>query len=84
MLATGIMNPDVEEKAKATESSDYPEADFNLDLINSKGEKVSMEQFKGKVIFINIWATWCPPLALPKCRESISSIMTLKMKMSSF
>ena len=61
VLATGIMNPDVEEKAKATESPDYPEADFNLELIDSKGERVSMEQFKGKVIFINIWATWCPP-----------------------
>lgn len=57
VLATGIMNPDVREAA----SQEFPKADFNLNLIDANGEKVSMEQFKGKVIFINIWATWCPP-----------------------
>lgn len=61
VLVTGIMNPDVEEKANAVHQEDYPKVDFNLNLIDSKGEKVSMEQFRGKVIFINIWATWCPP-----------------------
>ena len=32
-----------------------------MNLLNSKGEEVSMEHFRGKVIFINLWATWCPP-----------------------
>jgi len=57
VLATGVMNPHVAEDT----SAEYPKADFNLNLINSKGEKVSMDQFKGKVIFLNVWATWCPP-----------------------
>ena len=61
VLATGIMNPEVKEKEEATTETANPKADFNLKLINSKGEKVSMEQFRGKVIFINLWATWCPP-----------------------
>ena len=25
------------------------------------GESVSLNNFKGKVIFLNFWATWCPP-----------------------
>lgn len=61
MLATGIMNPDVNEKANTVDTEAYPKADFDLHLIDSKGGKVSMEKFKGKVIFINVWATWCPP-----------------------
>ncbi len=66
LLATGIMNPDLEQKAElataevATMDSN-PNADFSMNLINSKGEKVSMEEFRGKVIFMNVWATWCPP-----------------------
>src|SRR5690606_10019506 len=41
--------------------STYPQADLSMNLINSKGERVAMEELRGKVIFMNIWATWCPP-----------------------
>ena len=61
VLETGIMNPNLEEKAASEGATTNPKADFSLRLVNSKGEKVNMEQFRGKVIFINIWATWCPP-----------------------
>lgn len=61
VLETGILNPDLEEKATMMQASANPKADFSLNLINAKGERVSMEQFRGKVIFLNLWATWCPP-----------------------
>ncbi|MGO3183545.1 MAG: TlpA family protein disulfide reductase [Aequorivita sp.] len=63
LLATGAMNPDVEQKDEAPKTVSAPatKADFNMKLVNSKGETVSMEQFRGKTIFINFWATWCPP-----------------------
>jgi len=61
ILATGLMNPDIERKEDLALSSEKPEADFSMNLINSKGEKVAMEELRGKVIFMNIWATWCPP-----------------------
>lgn len=61
VLATGVLKPEVKEKANAVHIQDCPEADFSMNLINAKGERVSMQQFKGKVVFINIWATWCPP-----------------------
>ena len=60
ILATGLMNPDLEKKEDLT-FSDPSSADFNLKLIDSKGKSVAMENFKGKVIFMNVWATWCPP-----------------------
>ena len=61
ILATGLMNPDLEEKEDLAINDANPTADFNVNLINSKGEKVAMQDLKGKVIFMNVWATWCPP-----------------------
>lgn len=63
LLATGAMNPNMErmEEASIANESLATKADFNLNLVNSKGERVTMEQYRGKVIFINFWATWCPP-----------------------
>ena len=31
---------------------------FNLETID--GEKVSLSDYRGKVVFVNFWATWCP------------------------
>lgn len=53
VLATGIMQPEIEENA--------PKADYNLSLQALDGEYVSLADYKGKTIFINFWATWCPP-----------------------
>lgn len=33
--------------------------DFTLEDL--KGSAVSLRDFEGKVIFLNFWATWCPP-----------------------
>ncbi|MCC8361311.1 TlpA family protein disulfide reductase [Salinimicrobium sediminilitoris] len=61
ILATGIMDPKIEEKADIAAVTPAKGAVLDLNLVNSKGEKVNMEQFRGKVIFLNFWATWCPP-----------------------
>ena len=70
LLATGLMNPDVAEIAQArnnenteaiTEKLSLTEGDYNLKLTDRDGNIHSLEEFKGKVIFLNFWATWCPP-----------------------
>lgn len=61
ILATGLMKPDIERKTEIASTAPSKAAVLDLSLVNSKGEKVNMKQFKGKVIFLNFWATWCPP-----------------------
>ena len=42
---------------------------------NEEGKTVSLNALKGKVVFINFWATWCPP-----CIHEMPSIDELKKK----
>lgn len=67
LLETGLMNPDIEEIAQVqnneneTNLSNSKKADLNLKLMDSEGNISSLKDLKGKVIFMNFWATWCPP-----------------------
>lgn len=45
---------------------------FNFCLKDLKGRKVELKDFKGKVIFLNFWATWCGP-----CKEEMPSMEAL-------
>ncbi len=36
-------------------------ADYNWSLEDLQGQPVNFSQFKGKTVFLNVWATWCPP-----------------------
>ena len=35
--------------------------DYNFKLEDSSGNNVNLNEYKGEVIFINFWASWCPP-----------------------
>ena len=40
-------------------SADSAAPDFTL--TNQHGEQVSLSDYRGKVVVLNFWATWCPP-----------------------
>lgn len=48
---------------------------FEFSLINLKGETVSLKDFAGKVVIVDIWGTWCPP-----CRMEIPHFVALHEK----
>ena len=48
--------------------------DFGLS--NLVGDYVKLSDYRGKVVFLNFWATWCPP-----CREEMPSMEALYRKL---
>src|SRR5690554_5114015 len=68
ILKTGLMNPDVEQTAQLADADQNAgametkeKADLGMRLIDVNGDALSLEDFEGKAIFLNVWATWCPP-----------------------
>ncbi len=45
-------------------------SDFSL--LDTKGNLVKLSDYKGKIVFLDFWASWCPP-----CRNSIPAIKDL-------
>jgi thiol-disulfide isomerase/thioredoxin len=45
---------------------------YNFTIKDLSGKRFSFEQYKGKVVFINLWATWCGP-----CRAEMAGIQKL-------
>ncbi|MAO66546.1 MAG: thioredoxin [Balneola sp.] len=56
LLYTGIMQPDTDESVMHG-----AQADYNMPLLTIDGDRTSLSEFEGKTIFMNLWATWCPP-----------------------
>lgn len=47
--------------------------DFNLKDLG--GKEVTLGQYRGKVVLLDFWATWCPP-----CRAAIPELIDLQHK----
>lgn len=48
---------------------------FRLPLLDSK-KKVSLKQYRGKVVYVDFWASWCGP-----CRQSLPLLTKLRTEM---
>ena len=56
LLYTGVLQPDTDESIMHGRRADY-----NMPLLTVEGEQIYLSEFEGKTIFMNLWATWCPP-----------------------
>jgi len=64
------ISPETAEQSRTTVAAGSRAADFKLETLD--GTTVSLESLRGKVVFLNVWATWCGP-----CREEMPSMQTL-------
>lgn len=64
LLDGTIKNSDEEEKEKISP--------IYFTLYDQFGNKHTFSEYKGKTIFVNFWATWCPP-----CRKEMPHIQEL-------
>ncbi len=69
VMKTGLLDADGE--ANGAESFDY-----NFTVKDLGGNKFPFEKYKGKVVFLNLWATWCGP-----CRAEMAGIQKLYSSM---
>src|SRR5262249_1841439 len=46
-------------------------------LVSSEGKQVPFESFRGKVVLLNLWATWCGP-----CVMEMPGILQLQQELS--
>jgi thiol-disulfide isomerase/thioredoxin len=70
LLSTGLIKPKITLVNKENLDFDYSGRFLNVD-----GQVVNLGDYKGKTIFINLWATWCPP-----CRAEMPHISELYKK----
>lgn len=80
LMQLGFFNPDLAEipSTKNTDGSkneNAKTAPYIMNMLDQKGNKVSVQDLKGKVVFINFWATWCGP-----CIAEMPSIQKLHDK----
>jgi cytochrome c biogenesis protein CcmG, thiol:disulfide interchange protein DsbE len=46
-------------------------------IVQDTDRKVELRDFRGKIVVLNFWATWCPP-----CVEEMPSLVQLEQRMS--
>lgn len=72
LLKIGLFQPDIDKNVSREQN------DFNYSSVRFKdgtGKVVALSDYKGKVVFINFWATWCSI-----CKGEMPSIENLYLK----
>jgi len=68
---TAKTNPQDSSQNKISVAIDVSKGEeaMNFTLTDLEGNKVSLKDFRGKNVYLNFWATWCPP-----CRSEMPEI----------
>ncbi len=73
LMKTGLFQPQLPTtEIKAEKDTVSTAGNFTMNLKDQSGKTVTLDDLKGKVVFINFWATWCAP-----CIAEMPSIQNL-------
>lgn len=75
LLWTGLFDAKTE-----IETSDGPYlsgSDYGFTMIDNNKVRENLDEYRGKVLFVNVWASWCPP-----CVAEMPTIETLYSEVS--
>lgn len=81
LLATGAMfimllnqrDASAQDFSAVPAKVDFPAPELNL--FDLSGMPVSISDYRGSVVLVNLWATWCPP-----CREEMPALQAFYEK----
>lgn len=73
LVAAACSNKD--SKSSGESSADLNSAAPDFTLVDISGRNVSLSDYKGKVVLLEFWATWCPP-----CKASVPAMTALYNK----
>jgi thiol-disulfide isomerase/thioredoxin len=57
LMKIGLFQPQIDHQPDAASTKSLPSVYFK----DGNGNTIDLASLKGKVVFINFWATWCPP-----------------------
>ena len=91
LYSTGMAPPPVAQVRVSSSYKDYAKGAMaallvkadrpavpNLTFKNASGADVSLENWKGRVVLVNLWATWCAP-----CRKEMPALAALQKQLGS-
>ena len=56
---------------------DSPKQVTGITFVDAQGRKLGLEDFRGKFVLVNLWATWCGP-----CRREMPSLDRLQARLA--